>query len=170
MYILYYHVHFFYTCRQLMFCYLLYPGSLYNTSTFLDLPITNSLYAENMFLVVKKYDNTFSYDSLFRVGDSFTWGAWLMIFIVIIIFSATIDIIRNAGITKRCFKDKKYLGRLGKSFYTSIIQFIGNGVDDPTNNAEKFALLGFSIFTLFIISTFTGSITASIVNSPDPIR
>lgn len=41
---------------------------------------------------------------------------------------------------------------------------------DSSNKKKRIAIIGFAMFTLFVVSSFTGSITASIVTHPPIAR
>lgn len=60
--------------------------------------------------------------------------------------------------------DKVCRTRIGSALFNSITHFVGKKPVPPkTKGPEKVALLGFTIFTLFVLSTFTGAITESLI-------
>ena len=75
----------------------------------------------------------------------------------------TVDIITNAGSSS-----KPARSRIGTALFNSVTHFVGKKPVPPkTKGSEKVVLIGFTVFTLFVLSTFTGAITESLINDYD---
>ena len=86
-------------------------------------------------------------------------------------YALTVDIVTNADATRKFVTRLNSCGKVGDMFYEAAILFIGKRpVQKTETREEKLALFGFAIFTLFIIASLTGSITASLVNMPNNVE
>ena len=124
-----------------------------------------------MFLIVRKTSTQFINVVTGSVFSAFTPVAWIAIAFIILMYAFTVDIVTNQKISRNVIRYIFSCVRFGSMLYSAIILFIGKRpVQQTENREEKFAIFGFSIFTLFVIATFTGSITASLVNMPGNVE
>jgi len=110
-------------------------------STNLVVPTTSNLMSINIFLVVRKVDNSFL-NTFLSVTGAFTGLAWLAIIGVILLFGVVTDIL-NLGCF-RTYKDGSNYRRVGNLVYTSTTLFIGKGSSTGfTSGPRKFFIFTF---------------------------
>ena len=152
-----------------IFSFLLNEGAYWNTS--FPTPISEKLYVDQFFLVTRR-KSVQLYSVMFGSAfGSFSLLSWFIIVVIIALYGLTVDIVTNADFTRNVAARLGSCGKIGSMLYAATILFIGKRPVQPTEKREeKLAIFGFSIFTLFVIATFTGSITASLVNSPGNVE
>lgn len=88
-------------------------GPIWNTSSLLA-PTSDRLYIDEMHLVVRENSPTIVETMFFSVVSAFTPLAWIAIFLIILMYAITVDLVTNFPITRSIVRHFASCGRMGK--------------------------------------------------------
>ena len=135
-------------------------------------PRTIPFYSTKIYMVQREHKLPM-WERYLKMFSSFTIRAWILIFIVLSIFTCASSSM-NENRSGDSNKSKNYFTRKEKILHASYSAFmlcIGKrSVSSKAKAAEQIALFGFGLFCLYIVSEFTSAITATLVHESSPTK
>jgi len=137
---------------------------------------TNSIYDDSFFLIVFKGEDESLLDMLATPFKPFTVGAWFSILGAFLYMAFVVALIQESSRTKdemNASDDKEntqstFSGMLGNALYNGLNSFTRGEVSNASENpslAERVVIVGFVIFTLIVLTAYTATSAAFMVET-----